>query len=185
MLRQDPDVILIGELRDLETISVALTAAETGHLVFATLHTQSAAQTIDRVIDVFPPHQQDQVRTQLASTLQGVVCQTLVPKAGGTGRVVATEIMMMTPAIGNLVREGKTYQIASAMQAGRDLGMHTMDQKLADLVNTGAVTHRAALEKVHDTDGFDRLVTRVIDTADTQGLDAGIDFGDVFSGGQD
>jgi len=185
VLRQDPDVILIGELRDLETISVALTAAETGHLVFATLHTQSAAQTIDRVIDVFPPHQQDQVRTQLASTLQGVVCQTLVPKAGGTGRVVATEIMMMTPAIGNLVREGKTYQIASAMQAGRDLGMHTMDQKLADLVNTGAVTHRAALEKVHDTDGFDRLVTRVIDTADTQGLDAGIDFGDVFSGGQD
>ena len=181
VLRQDPDVILIGELRDLETISVALTAAETGHLVFATLHTQSAAQTIDRVIDVFPPHQQDQVRTQLASTLQGVVCQTLLPKAGGKGRVVATEIMMMTPAIGNLVREGKTYQISSSMQAGRDLGMHTMDQKLADLVNTGTVTHKAAMEKVHDAEGFDRLVTRVINKSETTGLDAGIDFGDAFS----
>jgi pilus retraction protein PilT len=181
VLRQDPDVILIGELRDLETISVALTAAETGHLVFATLHTQSAAQTIDRVIDVFPPHQQDQVRTQLASTLQGVVCQTLLPKAGGKGRVVATEIMMMTPAIGNLVREGKTYQISSSMQAGRDLGMHTMDQKLADLVNTGTVTHKAAMEKVHDAEGFDRLVTRVINKSETVGLDAGIDFGDAFS----
>lgn len=183
VLRQDPDVILIGELRDLETISVALTAAETGHLVFATLHTQSAAQTIDRVIDVFPPYQQDQVRTQLASTLQGVVCQTLLPKASGRGRVVATEIMMMTPAIGNLVREGKTYQIASAMQAGRDLGMHTMDQKLADLVNTGVVTHKAAMEKVHDREGFDRLVTRVINKSESQGLDSGIDFGDSFSGG--
>ncbi|WP_304437568.1 PilT/PilU family type 4a pilus ATPase [Frigoribacterium sp. RIT-PI-h] len=183
VLRQDPDVILIGELRDLETISVALTAAETGHLVFATLHTQSAAQTIDRVIDVFPPYQQDQVRTQLASTLQGVVCQTLLPKASGRGRVVATEIMMMTPAIGNLVREGKTYQIASSMQAGRDLGMHTMDQKLADLVNTGVVTHKAAMEKVHDREGFDRLVTRVINKSESQGLDSGIDFGDSFSGG--
>ncbi|WP_304437982.1 type IV pilus twitching motility protein PilT [Frigoribacterium sp. Leaf164] len=183
VLRQDPDVILIGELRDLETISVALTAAETGHLVFATLHTQSAAQTIDRVIDVFPPHQQDQVRTQLASTLRGVVCQTLLPKASGRGRVVATEIMMMTPAIGNLVREGKTYQIASSMQAGRDLGMHTMDQKLADLVNTGVVTHKAAMEKVHDREGFDRLVTRVINKSESQGLDSGIDFGDAFSRG--
>ena len=125
MLRQDPDVILIGELRDLETISVALTAAETGHLVFATLHTQSAGQTIDRVIDVFPPHQQDQVRTQLAATLQGVVCQTLVKKANGQGRVVATEIMFTTPAIANLIREGKTYQIGSVLQSGAALGMHT------------------------------------------------------------
>jgi Tfp pilus assembly pilus retraction ATPase PilT len=130
---------------------------------------------------VFPPHQQDQVRTQLASTLQGVVCQTLLPKASGKGRVVATEIMMMTPAIGNLVREGKTYQISSSMQAGRDLGMHTMDQKLADLVNTGTVTHKAAMEKVHDTEGFDRLVTRVINKSETTSLDAGIDFGDAFS----
>jgi twitching motility protein PilT len=181
VLRQDPDVILIGELRDLETISVALTAAETGHLVFATLHTQDAAQTIDRVIDVFPPHQQGQVRTQLASTLQGVVCQTLVPRATGRGRVVATEIMMMTPAVGNLIREGKTYQIASAMQAGRELGMHTMDQDLADLVNTGKVTLKAALEKVHDAEGFHRLVTRT-DTGGSQGLaSGGIDFGDAFS----
>jgi len=183
VLRQDPDVILIGELRDLETISVALTAAETGHLVFATLHTQSAAQTVDRVIDVFPPHQQDQVRTQLASTLQGVVCQTLVAKANGKGRAVATEVMTMTPGIGNLVREGKTYQIASALQAGRDQGMHTMDQKLADLVNTGTVTYAAALEKVHDTENFRRLVTRVINTAETSGLDTGIDYGDRFSKG--
>jgi pilus retraction protein PilT len=183
VLRQDPDVILIGELRDLETISVALTAAETGHLVFATLHTQDAAQTIDRVIDVFPPHQQDQVRTQLASTLQGVVCQTLVPRASGKGRVVATEVMMMTPAVGNLIREGKTYQIASSMQAGRDLGMHTMDQDLADLVNSGTVTLKAAMEKVHDEEGFHRLVTRASTGSDTGLADNGIDFGDAFSGG--
>ena len=122
VLRQDPDVILIGEFRDLETISVALTAAETGHLVFATLHTQDAAQTIDRVIDVFPPHQQGQVRTQLAATLQGVVCQTLVKRASGSGRAVATEVLVTTPAIANLIREGKTYQIRSALQAGRAHG---------------------------------------------------------------
>ena len=160
VLRQDPDVILIGELRDLETISVALTAAETGHLVFATLHTQDAPQTIDRVIDVFPPHQQGQIRTQLAATLQGVVCQTLVKHASGTGRVVAAEVMVMTPAVANLIREGHTYQIASAMQAGRGQGMQTMDQHLADLVNRGLVTHRSALEKVHDPETFARMVTR-------------------------
>jgi twitching motility protein PilT len=160
VLRQDPDVILVGELRDLETISVALTAAETGHLVFATLHTQDAPQTIDRMIDVFPPHQQDQVRAQLAATLQGVVCQTLVKHASGTGRVVATEIMVTTPAVANLIREGKTYQISSSMQAGKDLGMHTMDQHLADLVNEGKVTHTTALEKVHDHESFKRLVHR-------------------------
>ncbi len=163
VLRQDPDVILIGELRDLETISVALTAAETGHLVFATLHTQDAAQTIDRVIDVFPPHQQGQVRAQLAATLQGVVCQTLVKKASGVGRAVATEVLVTTPAIANLIREGKTYQIRSAMQAGRAFGMHTMDQHLADLVNSGAVTYGAALEKVHDQEDFKRLVHRTGD----------------------
>ena len=160
VLRQDPDVILIGELRDLETISVALTAAETGHLVFATLHTQDAPQTIDRIIDVFPPHQQGQVRAQLAATLQGVVCQTLVKHASGTGRVVAAEVMVMTPAVANLIREGHTYQIASAMQAGRGQGMQTMDQHLADLVNRGLVTHRSALEKVHDPETFARMVTR-------------------------
>ncbi|HEY9469857.1 MAG TPA: type IV pilus twitching motility protein PilT, partial [Propionibacteriaceae bacterium] len=161
VLRQAPDVILIGELRDLETISVALTAAETGHLVFATLHTQDAAQTIDRVIDVFPPHQQGQIRTQLAATLQGVVCQTLVKMASGKGRVVATEVLVTTSAIGNLIREGKTYQITSALQAGRDLGMYTMDQHLAELVDAGKITHGAAMAKAHDLDSLKRLIHRV------------------------
>lgn len=182
VLRQDPDVILIGELRDLETISVALTAAETGHLVFATLHTQDAPQTIDRVIDVFPPHQQGQVRAQLAATLQGVICQSLVKRADGKGRAVATEVLVTTSAISNLIREGKTYQIISMMQAGRMQGMHTMDQHLADLVKAGVVTYEAAREKAHDLDGLDRLL---------QGFDSkqaavrrssgAIDFGDSFS----
>jgi len=160
VLRQDPDVILIGEMRDLETISVALTAAETGHLVFATLHTQDAAQTIDRIIDVYPSHQQDQIRTQLAATLQGVVSQTLVPRASGAGRVIATEVLLTTPAIANLIREGKAHQITSSMQAGRALGMHTMDQHLADLVNEGEITRDAAFEKAHDPDSLDRLIRR-------------------------
>jgi twitching motility protein PilT len=185
VLRQDPDVILIGELRDLETISVALTAAETGHLVFATLHTQDAPQTIDRVIDVFPPHQQDQVRAQLAATLQGVVCQTLVKRANGKGRAVATEVLKMTPAIANLIREGKTYQIASMMQAGRDLGMHTMDQQLADLVNRGVISHRTGMEKAHDPSGFGRLVQRVESPTEASAraiAASDIDFGDSYSG---
>lgn len=160
VLRQDPDVILIGELRDLETISVALTAAETGHLVFATLHTQSAGSTIDRVIDVFPPHQQDQIRVQLAATLQGVVCQTLVKRSNGRGRAVATEVMFITPALANLIREGKTYQVTSALQSGAAQGMHTMDQHLAELVNGGDVGYDAAIEKVQDPETFARLVTR-------------------------
>ncbi|WP_269467311.1 type IV pilus twitching motility protein PilT [Mycetocola zhujimingii] len=184
VLRQDPDVILIGELRDLETISVALTAAETGHLVFATLHTQDAAQTIDRVIDVFPSHQQDQVRTQLSGVLQGVVCQTLVPKASGSGRVVATEVMVITPALSNLIREGKTYQILSAMQAGKELGMHTMDQHLAELVNAGRVTRQAAEAKAHDPEGFSRMLSGVQSPteASTRAMQASdIDFGDSFS----
>ena len=184
VLRQDPDVILIGELRDLETISVALTAAETGHLVFATLHTQDAAQTVDRIIDVFPPHQQGQIRAQLAATLQGVVCQTLVKRASGRGRAVATEVLITTPAIANLIREGKTYQMTSSMQAGRELGMHTMDQHLADLVNSGQITHQAALEKVHDADSFDRLVLRVETPTKTPGASmpsSGPDFGDSYS----
>ena len=161
VLRQDPDVILIGELRDLETISVALTAAETGHLVFATLHTQDAPQTIDRIIDVFPPHQQGQVRAQLAATLRGVVCQTLVKKASGKGRVVATEVLIATPAVANLIREGKTFQIASAMQAGGDLGMHTMDRHLADLANAGVISQRAAIDKAQDVEGIKQLIHRV------------------------
>ena len=181
VLRQDPDVILIGELRDLETISVALTAAETGHLVFATLHTQDAPQTIDRVIDVFPPHQQDQVRAQLAGTLQGVVSQTLVKRASGKGRVVATEILMMTPAIANVIREGKTYQTASMMQAGRESGMRTMDQHLADLVNSGIITRRAAVEKAHDVEGLTRLIQRVESPAENSAMASGPDFGDSYS----
>lgn len=160
VLRQDPDIILVGEMRDLETISVALTAAETGHLVFATLHTQDAAQTIDRVIDVFPSHQQAQVRTQLAGAIQGVVCQTLCKRADGPGRVVATEVLVATPAIRNLVREGKTHQIYSAMQAGAQQGMHTLDQHLADLVKTGKVSYEVALEKCHHVEDFNRLTGR-------------------------
>lgn len=187
VLRQDPDVILIGELRDLETISVAITAAETGHLVFATLHTQSAPQTIDRLIDVFPPHQQAQVRSQLASTLQGVVCQTLVKRVDD-GRVVATEIMFATTAIANLIREGKTFQIPSAMQAGRSLGMHTMDQHLAELVDAGLISRASAEEKAQDLVGLAQLIRRVdpaaTGTATSPMSSDGIDY-DAFSGGRD
>ena len=160
VLRQDPDIILVGEMRDLETISVALTAAETGHLVFATLHTQDAAQTIDRIIDVFPTNQQQQVRVQLAGSLQGVVCQTLAPTSDGKGRAVATEVLVATPAIRNLIREGKTHQIYSAMQAGAKHGMHTMDQHLADLVKRGRVTYETGLEKCHHVEDFNRLTGR-------------------------
>jgi twitching motility protein PilT len=160
VLRQDPDIILVGEMRDLETISVALTAAETGHLVFATLHTQDAAQTIDRVIDVFPPHQQQQVRVQLAGALQGVVCQTLCRTPDGKGRVVATEVLVTTPAIRNLIRDGKTHQIYSAMQAGMQHGMHTLDQHLAELVRSGRIDYDQGLEKCHHVEDFNRLCGR-------------------------
>ena len=160
VLRQDPDIILVGELRDLETISVALTAAETGHLVFATLHTQDAAQTIDRIIDVFPAYQQGQVRAQLANALQGVVCQTLCRRSDGPGRAVATEVMIATSAVRNLIREGKTHQIYSAMQAGAKQGMHTMDQHLADLVRIGRVSYETGLEKCHHVEEFNRLTGR-------------------------
>ncbi len=160
VLRQDPDIILVGEMRDLETIEIALTAAETGHLVMATLHTQDAAQTIDRIIDVFPPSQQQQVRVQLASALQGVVCQQLIKTADGKGRVVATEVLTATPAIRNLIREGKTHQIYSAMQAGAKHGMATMDQHLAELVKKGRITYDAAFEKCHHVEDFQRLAGR-------------------------
>src|SRR3954447_12816781 len=133
-LRQDPDVILVGEMRDLETVSTALTAAETAHLVFATLHTQSTAQTVDRVIDVFPPEQQAQVRTQLSIALQGIITQQLLATADGIGRVVATEVLVPTPAIRNLIREGKTHQIYAAVQTAGAIGMQTMDADLARLV---------------------------------------------------
>ncbi|MCC2314812.1 type IV pilus twitching motility protein PilT [Cellulomonas xiejunii] len=160
VLRQDPDIILVGEMRDLETISVALTAAETGHLVFATLHTQDAAQTIDRVIDVFPSHQQAQVRTQLAGAIQAVVCQTLCKRTDQPGRAVATEVMIATPAIRNLIREGKTHQIYSSMQAGAKQGMHTLDQHLAELVKSGKITYEVGLEKCHHVEDFNRLTGR-------------------------
>ncbi len=160
VLRQDPDIILVGEMRDLETISVALTAAETGHLVFATLHTQDAAQTIDRVIDVFPPHQQQQVRVQLAGSLQGVVAQTLCKTVDGRSRIVATEVLFATPAIRNLIREGKTHQIYSALQAGARHGMHTMDQHLAELTKAGKISYETGVEKCHHVEDFNRLVGR-------------------------
>jgi twitching motility protein PilT len=139
-LRQDPDVILVGEMRDLETIATALTAAETGHLVFATLHTQDAPQTIDRIIDVFPAHQQGQVRMQLAVGLQGIVTQTLIPTADGMGRCVAAEVLLPTAGVRNLIREGKTHQIYSAIQTGGSVGMQTMDTSLAALVRAGQIT---------------------------------------------
>lgn len=184
VLRQDPDVILVGELRDLETISVALTAAETGHLVFATLHTQSAAQTIDRIIDVFPPHQQEQVRSQLALTLQGVVCQTLVKRANGKGRAVATEILITTPAVSNLIREGQTHQITAAMQAGGQFGMRTLDQHLAELVNSGVVTRAAAKDKAHDLESLEHLITRTDTSRPTNALSAGINYRDAYTESQ-
>jgi twitching motility protein PilT len=143
-LRQDPDVILVGEMRDLETISTALTAAETGHLVLATLHTQDAPQTIDRVIDVFPPHQQQHVRVMLSVALQGVVAQQLMPTADGSGRVAAVEVLLPTPAVRNLIREGKTHQIYSAIQTGAAHGMRTMDTALAELVRAGKITREVA-----------------------------------------
>ena len=160
MLRQDPDVILVGELRDLETIQIALTAAETGHLVFGTLHTQDAPQTIDRVIDVFPPHQQEQIRVMLSGALKGVVCQTLLKTADGEGRTVAVEIMMATTGIKNLIREGKTHQVYSAIQAGASHGMISMDQSLANLVKQGKVTYDDALEKCNNVAEFNRLAGR-------------------------
>ena len=158
VLRQDPDVILVGEMRDLETISTALTAAETGHLVFATLHTQDAPQSIDRVIDVFPAHQQQQVRVQLASALQGICTQQLLPTIDGQGRAVGCEVMVATPAIRNLIREGKTHQIYSMLQAGGRYGMVTMDMSLAQLVRSHRVSLDVALERCANEDDLRRLL---------------------------
>src|SRR5207244_4107784 len=146
-LRQDPDVILVGEMRDLETIATALTAAETGHLVFGTLHTQSAPSTIDRVIDVFPAEQQGQVRVQLASTLQGVVTQTLVPTADGHGRRAALEVLIPDDAVRNLIRQAKTEQIYSVMQTSTSRGMQTMEQSLAELVRHRVITPEMAFSR--------------------------------------
>jgi twitching motility protein PilT len=159
-LRQDPDIILVGELRDLETTSTALTAAETGHLVLATLHTQSAAQTIDRIIDIYPPHQQQEIRAQLSTALQGVVTQALCPRADGTGRTIVTEIMFATPAIRNLIREGKNHQIPSFMQSGGASGMMSFDQHLVERVQQQLITFESALELCHSVDEFTRLAGR-------------------------
>lgn len=141
VLRQCPDVILVGEMRDLETIAAALTIAETGHLVFSTLHTQSSAKTIDRIIDVFPPYQQQQIRAQLASTLRGVISQVLLPRQDGCGRIAAREIMVVTPAVSNLIREGKVFQIPTAIQTGSAVGMQSMDQSLSQLKMTGLISN--------------------------------------------
>ena len=157
VLRQDPDVILVGELRDLETISTALTAAETGHLVFATLHTQDAPQSIDRVIDVFPPHQQEQIRIQLAGTIAGIVSQQLVPKADGKGRAVAAEVLVATPAVRYFINDTKTTEIYTSMQAGSKFGMQVMDQHLAELTKKGVVNYEVALERAHHIEEFNRL----------------------------
>jgi twitching motility protein PilT len=150
VLRQDPDVVMIGEMRDLPTIQAALTAAETGHLVFATLHTQDSAQTIDRVIDVFPPGQQQQIRIQLAGSLMGVVAQQLLPTADGLGRVLVCEVLIPTPAVRNLIREAKTHQLATVMQTGRQHGMVTMDEALADKYRQGLISYEMALTQALD-----------------------------------
>jgi len=153
-LRQDPDVILIGEMRDLETIHAAISAAETGHLVLATLHTTSAAQTVDRIVDVFPPHQQEQVRVQLSTVLEGILCQTLLPLADGKGRVCAQEILLATSAIRNLIREAKTHQMPSVLQSSASEGMQTLDQALKALVQAGKVTPQIAISVASNPQDF-------------------------------
>lgn len=156
-LRQDPDVVLIGEMRDLETISAAITIAETGHLVLASLHTNSAAQSIDRMIDVFPPHQQSQIRAQLANILMAICSQRLVPAIGG-GRVVAAEVLIANAAVRNIIREGKTHQLDAVIQTGADKGMQTMDRVLASFVQAGTVTYDEARAYAVDVSEFERLL---------------------------
>lgn len=160
VLRQDPDVILIGEMRDLETIATAITSAETGHLVFATLHTQSAAQAVERIVDVFPPYQQNQVRMQLSLSLEGVLSQSLLPRADGRGRVAALEVLMMTPAVRNLIREGKTFQLPTTIQSGAKDGMQTLDQALRRLVERGLVTYEEAAAHAANLVEFEQLMGR-------------------------
>lgn len=156
-LRQDPNVIVVGEMRDLETISTTLTAAETGHLVLATLHTPDAPQTVERIIDVFPPHQQQQVKLQLADSLQGVISQLLLPRASGKGRVLSTEVMIATPGIRNLIREQEIEQIPTLMQTGSQYGMKTMDKCLKELTQKGLITLDVAMSKVKNVEEFRQL----------------------------
>ena len=157
-LRQDPDVILVGEMRDLETMAAALTAAETGHLVLTTLHTPGAPQAIDRFIDIFPPHQQQQVRTQLSLTLEGVIYQVLLPRSDGSGRVAAVEVMLATSAIRNLIREGKTYQLANAIQTGVQYGMQTLNQALAALYRLGTIAREEAHARSDDPEELQEML---------------------------
>lgn len=156
-LREDPDVVLIGEMRDLETISSAITIAETGHLVFATLHTNSAAQSIDRMIDVFPPHQQPQVRSQLANMLMAICSQRLIP-ALGSGRIAAAEILVATPAVRNIIREGKSHQLEAVIQTGAEHGMQSMDKTLVSLIHSGTISYDEARNFAVDLDELDRLM---------------------------
>ncbi len=156
-LREDPDVVLIGEMRDLETIAAAITIAETGHLVLATLHTNSAAQSIDRMIDVFPPHQQQQIRIQLAGMLQGICAQRLIPMIGG-GRMAAAEILVATPAVRNIIREGKTHQLDAVIQTGAEHGMQPMDKTLVGLIQAGKITYEEAKNYALDLKELDRLM---------------------------
>jgi len=160
-MREDPDVILVGEMRDFETISAAITAAETGHLVLSTLHTTGAAMTVDRIIDVFPPHSQHQIRTQLASVLKGVVTQTLLPRASGTGRIAAFEIMIGTDAVSTMIRESKGHQLNSVIQTGARQGMILLDDYLANLVRDGVVTRDAALERAANKTEFLSAISRL------------------------
>ena len=156
-LREDPDVILVGEMRDFETISVAITAAETGHLVFSTLHTNSAASAVDRMIDVFPPFQQQQIRVQLAGVLEGVVAQQLLPRQEG-GRVAAYEVMLAVPAIRNLIREEKSFQIPSIIQTNKKMGMQTMDDAIYDLYMKSYITAETAISFAHDAAGMSQKI---------------------------
>ena len=156
-LREDPDVVLIGEMRDLETIASAITIAETGHLVFATLHTNSAAQSIDRMIDVFPPHQQPQIRSQLSNILMAICSQRLIPAIGG-GRIAASEILTVTPAVRNIIREGKTHQLDAVIQTGAEFGMQSMDKTLARLIHEGTISYDEARNYAVDIDELDRLM---------------------------
>ena len=157
-LREDPDVILIGEMRDLETMEAAITIAETGHLVFATLHTNTAAGSIDRIVDVFPPHQQTQIRTQLSMNLEAVLSQQLIPRTGGVGRVPAVEILVVTPGVRNLIRENKAHQIPAAIQTGNSMGMQTMDQALKELYSVGLITYQDALNRSFNPEDLKKLI---------------------------
>ncbi|MFC1714587.1 type IV pilus twitching motility protein PilT [Candidatus Poribacteria bacterium] len=161
VMRQDPDVILVGEMRDAKTIETAITAAETGHLVLATLHTNSASETVDRIIDVFPPYQQSQIRAQLSVTLEAVVCQVLVPRRDGVGRVCAMEVMLGIPAVGNLIRESKTYQLTNVIQTNASMGMQTRDQALRSLYERGLVTFESALAFATSQEDLKKMTRKI------------------------